>query len=225
MSKVEDHGRKKADSRGSATRTALLDAAETMFGASGFEAVSTRDIGVAIGSSNSTVVGYHFGSKDDLIEAIYLRRLPDIESRRQELLARVVASGRCDDVRALLEVLWHPLFEQVDQDGRHSYAMFLGRALRERFDQMREHMTASFQATRTVVDMIAPHLPYRHGPIWDIRWPVATNTVLDALRRIDQLRELDAGNVPDAKLVADAVSMGQAVLIAPVATVGQATED
>ena len=52
-------------SRPPATREALLDSAERLFAARGYEAVGTREI-VADAGANLAAIKYHFGSKQDL---------------------------------------------------------------------------------------------------------------------------------------------------------------
>ena len=104
---------------------AILDAAETLFGAHGPDGVSLRQIAQAAGSANHYAVQYHFGDKEKLIAALFERRLQSLETRRGVLLAKAVAEGRERDPRALLEVLFAPIADEVDASGRCSYAVFL----------------------------------------------------------------------------------------------------
>jgi AcrR family transcriptional regulator len=57
-----------------ATRTRLLDEAERLFLAQGYERVSVRAINAAAGM-NPAAVAYHFGSKEGLVVALLQRRL------------------------------------------------------------------------------------------------------------------------------------------------------
>lgn len=59
----------KARLRGDAARTAILDAAHTLFSESGIDAVSMADVAEASGVARGTVFN-HFGSKHALVEAI-----------------------------------------------------------------------------------------------------------------------------------------------------------
>ncbi len=56
------------------TRAAILDAAERLYADRGFGDVTLRDI-VAAAGVNLAAVNYHFGSKDELIAEVGLRRL------------------------------------------------------------------------------------------------------------------------------------------------------
>ena len=122
--------RSKADPRTEATRAALIETAESLFARDGIDAVSLRDIGAAIGSANSNVVGYHFGGRDDLLLAIFRHRLLPIDARRSELLDRAMKASLDGDLSTLLDALWRPLLEQTDANGRRSYAAFLDRIFR-----------------------------------------------------------------------------------------------
>src|SRR5688572_26196161 len=67
------------------TRGRLLDAAERLFAAKGFEATSLRDV-TAKAKANLAAVNYHFGSKEALVRAVFERRLGEVNRRRLALL-------------------------------------------------------------------------------------------------------------------------------------------
>ena len=80
---------KTAPARQDSTRAAILDAAEELFSANGFTAVSIRDIARAAGA-NPGSISYHFGSKDGLLLEIYRRHCAPINRRRSELLGEAL---------------------------------------------------------------------------------------------------------------------------------------
>ena len=59
----------------------IILAAERLFAERGPD-VSMREISAAAGSRNHTAVQYHFGSKEQLIRAIFEYRNPRLEDRR-----------------------------------------------------------------------------------------------------------------------------------------------
>jgi AcrR family transcriptional regulator len=67
------------------TRQRLLDAAERLFAANGFEATSLRDV-TSRARANLAAVNYHFGSKEALVRAVFERRLGEVNRRRLALL-------------------------------------------------------------------------------------------------------------------------------------------
>jgi AcrR family transcriptional regulator len=91
----------------------------------GIDGVSLRQIGAATGEGNNSVVQYHFGDRAGLIREVILRRVESFEPRRRALLADAEASGRLGDVRALLEIIFAPLAEATDAEGRRVYVRFL----------------------------------------------------------------------------------------------------
>ena len=65
-----------------ATALQLLLAAERLFAEHGLAGISLRQISIEAGSSNNSAIQYHFGSKDDLLRAIFAYRLGDLMQRR-----------------------------------------------------------------------------------------------------------------------------------------------
>ena len=62
------------------TKTRILDAAEKLFGKSGFDATSLRDI-TAEADVNLAAVNYHFQSKESLIDAVIARRIEPVNQK------------------------------------------------------------------------------------------------------------------------------------------------
>lgn len=205
--------RKRSDPRGAATRTALIEAAESLFAEGGVEAVSTRQIGAAIGSSNTNVVAYHFGSKDALIHEVYRYRLTEIDRRRGELLAEAERRGLGSDLRALLEVFYLPLFEQTDDVGRHSYARFLTGLERSGMIATRMAVSAEFPHSERLFGLIKQCLSPEAAARYAVRMRLATSLVSSALQQIDQ--EAHGDEARAVELFDDAVAIAAAALAAP----------
>lgn len=83
--------------RANATRERILDTAERLFAEHGVFAVSNRQISEAAGQGNNTAVGYHFGTKTDLVRAIVLRHSEPIEQERARMLAGIGDSAGIRD--------------------------------------------------------------------------------------------------------------------------------
>jgi len=132
------------------TRIALIEAAEKLFAQHGIEGVSLRQIGLAAGSLNTNVVGYHFGSKEALIEAIYHHRLPLIDGRRAELLREADAAGLGDNCQTLLQAMWLPLMEQKSSGNLHTYARFLASIGRDGLGYTRQALDPFYPATNEI---------------------------------------------------------------------------
>ena len=75
------------------TKDRILDAAESLFMEHGYEATSLRAITSAAGV-NLASVNYHFGSKEELFQAVLTRRLDPMNQERLDLLTRLERRGR-----------------------------------------------------------------------------------------------------------------------------------
>jgi AcrR family transcriptional regulator len=75
--------------RVTATRELILTTAERLFAEYGVFAVSNRQISEAAGQGNNTAVGYHFGTKTDLIRAILQKHAAPVEEIRRRMLAEL----------------------------------------------------------------------------------------------------------------------------------------
>lgn len=97
-----------------ATRQQILTTAERLFAEQGLYAVSNRQISAAAGQGNNTAVGYHFGTKADLVRAIVRRHTGHIEALRQEMAAAVEGSR---EVRDWIACLVRPFTAHLDSLG------------------------------------------------------------------------------------------------------------
>ena len=108
--------------RSDGTREAILTAAETLFAEHGIFAVSNRQVSDAAGQGNNAAVGYHFGTKADLIRAIVRRHNEQVERICQEMVDRTPKPA---GVRDWIDCLVRPLAEHLTQLGSPStYARF-----------------------------------------------------------------------------------------------------
>lgn len=101
-----------------ATRTAILDAAERLFAEQGILAVSNRQIGAAAGRGDTSVVGYYFESKADLVRALLRRFSAEVDRLREEMLAEM---GDSEDPRDWIECLVYPVADLLEATGTPSW--------------------------------------------------------------------------------------------------------
>lgn len=205
--------RTRRDPRRETTRIALIEAAESLFAEGGVEGVSTRQIGAAIGSSNTNVVAYHFGSKEALIDAVYLHRLPAIDARRGELLDEADAKGGATDVAALVRIFFQPLYEQTDSAGRHSYARFLSAIERSGMIGTRARVSGDFPETDRARSRLFAALPKEIAPLLNVRLRLIAGLMSNTLLLID--REAADDSALAKSLFDNAVAMAAAAMRAP----------
>ena len=111
------------------SREKLLDAAEALFAERGLAAVSLRAINAAVGLSPAAL-HYHFGTKQVLVEAILLRRMPELMAKRGALLEGLAVSLDPPDARAVVGAFLRPLVELLldEPEAGRRYIRFLARA-------------------------------------------------------------------------------------------------
>jgi AcrR family transcriptional regulator len=119
------------DATSADTKTRILDAAELLFMEHGFEATSLRSL-TAAASVNLAAVNYHFGSKEELFQAVLTRRLDPMNQERIELLTRLEreAAGRPMSVEKILFSMLIPALKLArdEKRGGKNFLRLLGRA-------------------------------------------------------------------------------------------------
>jgi AcrR family transcriptional regulator len=205
--------RVRRDPRREATRAALIEKAEAMFAESGINGVSLRQIGAAVGSANANIIGYYFGEKEALIEAILLKHRLPVEEQRAQLLERARREGRHCELPVLLDVLWRPLLDKKNSDGLHAYAAFLGSITRSKFYALRLALNERFPVTQNIISRMAELLPDLPERYFRARIHVLGDLITGVLQRIDFDHEDDASA---ELLYADALRVAHAILLAPV---------
>jgi AcrR family transcriptional regulator len=116
------------------TRARILATAERLFAEHGVITVSNRQISEAAGQGNNTAVGYHFGTKADLVRAIIHRHTGPMERLREDLLGRHADST---DLRDWVTCVVRPFTEHLTSLGPPTwYARFAAQLLTE--PQLRE---------------------------------------------------------------------------------------
>jgi AcrR family transcriptional regulator len=100
------------------TRERILDAAERLFARRGFHGVSVRDITGAAGV-DVALANYHFGSKQGLLEAVFLRRAEDLNVERLARLDALLADGRrkAPSLEEIIDAFTHPLLDRSARGG------------------------------------------------------------------------------------------------------------
>lgn len=108
------------------TRLQLILAGETLFAERGIDSVSLRQINSAAGQKNSSAAHYHFGSRENLVQAIYAWRMEQVNERRLHYVRRLEEAGREQDVRALVEAIVLPIVDEIreSENGSH-YIRFI----------------------------------------------------------------------------------------------------
>lgn len=97
------------------TRAAILDAAERLFAARGFDGTSIRDIGKEAGVQSS-LVNHHWGSKEELFARIVTRRADELSIARLSALAAHNHRGT-PTLDGILTAFFAPYLEKAEAAG------------------------------------------------------------------------------------------------------------
>ena len=116
------------------TKKKILDAAEELFADQGFASTSLRDI-TTEADVNLAAVNYHFGSKLDLLRAVFARRLGPVNAERLERLDAL----EDPDVEDVLRAFVAPLFKRLREpgDGWAKFMQLVGRTHSDTNDEIR----------------------------------------------------------------------------------------
>lgn len=125
------------------TRQRILGAAEELFAERGFAGASLRQV-TAAAKVNLAAVNYHFGSKDNLIEEVFRRRLDDLSNERIERLAEIAKSDT-PTLEALLDAFITPALElSLDHKGGSVFMRVLARAFAEHNTHLRKFLSDNY---------------------------------------------------------------------------------
>jgi AcrR family transcriptional regulator len=165
------------------TKELLLVTAERMFAESGIEGVSLRQIAVEAGQKNTSALHYHFGSKDELIEAIFDYRMVMVNQCRLRHLEQLERDGQLQDLQALVEALVYPLAEQLDHpDGSPEYLGFIENLIRaSTIEQKRRFYTKYDQGLSRASQLIREILPDIPRELMNLRLALVIENMVQSL--------------------------------------------
>ena len=126
------------------TKEKILDTAERLIGEQGYSATSLRHI-IAQAGVNLAAVHYHFGSKEDLLDAVVARKAAPVNDARLAWLERVEAEAGNGplEVEKVLESFFLPTVEVAIRNP--GFVRLMGQMLAE--GMMPRIVEKHFQAT------------------------------------------------------------------------------
>lgn len=112
------------------TKDKILDTAERLIGERGYAATSLRQI-IAEAGVNLAAVHYHFGSKEDLLDAVVTRKVTPVNEARMAQLERVEAEAgnNAPEVEKVLESFLLPTAEVASRNP--GFVRLMGQMLAE----------------------------------------------------------------------------------------------
>ena len=143
------------------TKQRILGAAEVLFARHGFAGASLRQV-TSAANVNLAAVNYHFGSKENLINEVFRRRLDELNAQRLQALN--TARARADfTLEAALAAFVHPaLALSGDDQGGAAFVRVLARAYAENNERLRQflhdHYAHVLKQFASAFGELLPHL-------------------------------------------------------------------
>ncbi len=186
------------------TKSRILDAAESLFTEHGYEATSLRQLTAAAGV-NLAAVNYHFGSKEELFQAVLTRRLDPMNQERIQLLARYErdAGGRPLACEKILSAMLIPALKlsRDEKRGGKDFLRVLGRAYADPAPFIRHFLSAQYaEMISRFKDAFQKSLPHlsKQELTWRLHFVMGalsyTLAGTDALKLLAQVVPLDKDN-------------------------------
>ncbi|MFA6267336.1 MAG: TetR/AcrR family transcriptional regulator [Pseudolabrys sp.] len=140
----------------------ILDVAESLFAENGYKAVSLRSILRECGA-NTAAAHYHFGSKQELLEAIFERRCALMNATRLELLAAAQSKPNLPHlIERILDAFLRPALVWRDDDtGTRQFMRLRAVVAYEQETLARDLIARHFNETsQRFIDALAAQLPH-----------------------------------------------------------------
>lgn len=155
-----------AEPRSTDTCERILDAAERLFTAHGYDGTSMRQITGAAGV-NLAAVNYHFGTKEALIQEVFRRRLAWLNSERLRVLTQMEleAGGRPLKPSQIVEGFFGTLLNMAQDESRGgiTFLRLLGRTLSDPSQFIRSFLANEYQEVieryKTALFKALPEVP------------------------------------------------------------------
>jgi AcrR family transcriptional regulator len=158
------------------TKARVLDVAEELFAEQGLDRVSIRDITHRAGV-NLAAINYHFGSKEDLITAVFERRVVPVNAARLEALRLLerAAGKRTPKLEDILEAFIRPALQSSLQPSRGgtAFTKLFGRCLSEPSPRVEALLKKQFEPmAERMQAMLKRALPYlsRSEIFWRLKF-------------------------------------------------------
>ena len=125
------------------TKDRILHAAEELFAQQGFAATSLRQV-TSRADVNIAAVNYHFGSKDNLVNEVFRRRMDEMSTQRLDALRKATSDGACGLEPILAAFVEPALAMAQDRHGGGAFIRVIARAYAESNDSLRKFLSDQY---------------------------------------------------------------------------------
>jgi AcrR family transcriptional regulator len=125
------------------TKDRILHAAEELFAQQGFASTSLRQV-TSRADVNIAAVNYHFGSKDNLVNEVFRRRMDDMSVERLKALKQAV-QAHPGELEPVLAAFVEPALAMAqDRHGGGAFIRVIARAYAESNDSLRKFLSDQY---------------------------------------------------------------------------------
>lgn len=122
------------------TKDRILGAAEELFAQFGFSGTSLRQV-TSRADVNIAAVNYHFGSKENLVNEVFRRRMDEMTEQRMSALKAAV-QAHPGELEPILAAFVQPALALAqDRNGGGAFVRVIARAYAEKNDSLRKFLS------------------------------------------------------------------------------------
>jgi AcrR family transcriptional regulator len=185
------------------TRERILDTAEHLFMAHGYEGTSMRQIttGAAV---NLAAVNYHFGSKESLMQEVFRRRLDWLNEERMRVINEMErqAAGAALKPSQIVDGFFGTLLRMAEDNerGGMTFLRLLGRTLTDPSEFIRTFLAHEYAEVvnryKEALFLALPDVP-REEIVWRFHFMLGATSY--AIAGTDSLRVVTDWQIDDSK--------------------------
>ena len=170
------------------TKDRILGAAEELFAQHGFAGTSLRQV-TSRADVNIAAVNYHFGSKENLVNEVFRRRMDDMSAHRLDALKAAVKTHP-GELEPILAAFVEPALAMAqDRHGGGAFIRVIARAYAEKNDGLRKFLSDQYgHVLREFAKAIADCMPglTKEALYWRLDFLVRRPDLRDGRLRPDQ---------------------------------------
>ena len=125
------------------TKERILGAAEELFARNGFAGASLREL-TATAKVNLAAVNYHFGSKENLVNEVFRRRMDEMTARRLQQLEAAQREHPGELEPVLAAFIEPALALAQDRNGGGAFVRVIARAYAEHNESLRRFLSDQY---------------------------------------------------------------------------------
>jgi AcrR family transcriptional regulator len=200
------------------TSDLLLDAAARLFAERGVDNVSIAEIVRSAGQRNTSAVHYHFGGRNEVLQAVLARHVPELAERRTVLLDQArarVTSG----ARAAAEAIVRPVTEFAQGGWRERAYLQIGSELAGAVERSTPEIRTLLMQTagHEAWELLRQRCPKVPADLWQTRRDICIvfigRAAADRARQLDRRRPTQV--LSDDRFVENLVDMLLGAMKAP----------